>query len=190
MAANADHYLDDLSHQMKLEQQEKDAQKTVRDPENYRPGAVGCGDCGYIKCACDEKEEEEDMESPLQTAEDEGRTEDLILEAGETSLSDRVANLITEGQPYDAIARLESALNNADDKTISEVAKTALHAYELMSHYGYDEQANILGTILSDYGLDVNEIVPEPSVTQPSPSESPAQSAAPAPAPSGLGMAA
>jgi len=171
----------------------------VHEQQNDKPDPSICTGCNKPKPQCICRTEEE-PDSPEETSEE--SAEHLTLDAGETSLFDRVTNLINDGRPDVAIAHLEAALNGASEETIGAIAHTAIHARNMMDHYGYEKQSGVLTGILSDWGMGWDMARSEHSMAMSAPGENPsghtvaavapaspsvAAPSAPAPAPSAPG---
>lgn len=95
------------------------------------------------------------------------RQDHFLLEAGRTSLTDRIANLAKQGRSFDVVNLLETALNRSDERTVGKVAKIALDAY---SHMDDGDAKNVLKDVLADWGMDADNHprAPHPSFTAPS----------------------
>ncbi|GJL85530.1 MAG: hypothetical protein DHS20C02_13050 [Micavibrio sp.] len=155
----------DLLHEIRLKSQEEEAQKTVPAPENNnKPDAKTCGGClkPQAQCKCTE-EEAEDVSSPIvaeksAAGEAGDAVKDFELEA-RTSLYDWIGNLIKAGNYPDAVNRLELAMENAKNTEMAAIVEIARDVYQIMLKDAPD-QANLLGSILLDYGIDVHEAAP------------------------------
>jgi hypothetical protein len=86
-------------------------------------------------------------------SDDNGHQDHFILEAGKTSLTDRIANLAKQGRNFDAVNLLETALNRSDEQTLGAIAKIAHEAYARMEP---GDAKNVLKDVLADWGIDAD----------------------------------
>ncbi|HBR68892.1 MAG TPA: hypothetical protein DEA55_05905 [Rhodospirillaceae bacterium] len=95
---------------------------------------------------------------------DNSHQDHFSLEAGKTSLIDRVANLAKQGRTFDVVNLLETVLKNSDERTVGIVAKIALDAYDRMEP---SDAKNVLKDVLADWGMDADNrpAPPRPSFT-------------------------
>lgn len=75
------------------------------------------------------------------------------LEPGNISFAARIQNLIARGRPDLAIILLHTALDLAGENTISQILETAMEATAQMYNAGYEDEALLLATILSGWGV-------------------------------------